>query len=330
MMLLFGSLVFICSCSQTALQENFLAYQQQLTNELDFAIELSSENIHLTYPAAKVLKLELSETTINLRELFALQDCYVATLIAQRNTALGKVQLPSVRFAYEVKLIGGLQECLQNVDIEQQQLISQWLQQKQNNLPLVWADMLQNSQEIKRTFSGNTQLFNHVSDEKLQVYQQHLDYFIQLNSSDVINVSSKLGDLEANLNALRKMPLSSQLWRTQNQIEIWLTNINTQLNTVFNELECNTEQSRQQINRLKAIYQLHFINGIKPITEDVNDAIEHLMPSFKTLQETHVLANAFRHFLLQRETEHLNYKKAVKRHDFLWQTLFKKCELNSP
>ena len=57
------------------------------------------------YPALKNLKQHIPDTKIKLFEFYDLKQCQLYTLIAERNTSLGKLQLPSRRYLYERKLI---------------------------------------------------------------------------------------------------------------------------------------------------------------------------------------------------------------------------------
>ena len=68
------------------------------------------------YPSLKTLEGGVNETSIKLTEFYQLQHCHLATLIAERNTSLGKLQLPSIRFHYEKQLIQGLQECIKQTN----------------------------------------------------------------------------------------------------------------------------------------------------------------------------------------------------------------------
>ncbi|MFA3792041.1 DUF3080 family protein [Aliiglaciecola sp. SL4] len=322
-LLFFGCLTLLTACGQPSIQANFHAYQKQVSDALNITLQFDDDRPSLGYPAAEKLKVNLPETNIKLRDFYALKHCAVSLLIAQRNTALGKVQLPSQRFAYEVKLIQGLQECLQQTsDNDQQQQLRQWITDKQETLPIVWAQMILSSSEIRRTLSSNTELFTQVNQNQLQAYEASLSLLVTLYSPKPTDID----DLETALNTMRKQPLAAQIWQTQIQLRIWLNELNDSLSLAFSELSCSVSSSSLQIEDLKLVYQRNFIKKILPATNRLTSAANTLAPYFQDLQENPVLANEFKVFLRQRKSDYDLYIDALRRHQLLWQNLFRQCQ----
>ena len=84
-------------------------YAARLSRVLDTPLP-DSFNDKITTPLPKLadsatLKQAIEGVNINLREFYALQDCELGTVVAERNTSLGKSQLPSQRLVYESKLL---------------------------------------------------------------------------------------------------------------------------------------------------------------------------------------------------------------------------------
>ncbi|WP_342807944.1 DUF3080 family protein [Alteromonas sp. M12] len=319
---LFCSLILVNACGQSSIQSSFTEYQNQVGEELNISILLNTENPSLHYPSSQQMKLDIPETTMNLRDFYALKHCPVFTLIAQRNTALGKVQLPSQRFAYEVKLIQGLNECLQQTDDEQQQQqLTQWLEDKYQTLPKVWAQMVLSSAEIRRSLSTNSTLFTQISNEQLRSYQASLSLIVNLYSPTMTDIDG----LEAALNTLRQQPLPAQIWYTQNQLSFWLNNLADRLQSEFAKISCQSASSAEQIANLKLIYEQNFIADILPVIGRLAEVHHMLEPNFKTLRNNPVLLEPFKKFLIQRKLESENYLNARHKHEKVWQNLFIKC-----
>ena len=116
---------------------------------------LATSNIALpshTYPTLAELGNNVTPLNINIREFYAIQDCELGRIVAERNTALGKTQLPSQRLQYEHRLLNVLANCearLQAADNPIASTVAAWRKQKQAQYQSVWANVVQTSTEMK-------------------------------------------------------------------------------------------------------------------------------------------------------------------------------------
>ncbi|GAB2683634.1 DUF3080 family protein [Aliiglaciecola aliphaticivorans] len=322
LLLLFCCLMLVNACGQHSIQSNFRDYQNQISDEFNIAIQLNTDRVAIRYPSSEDIKVIIPETTIKLSDFYGLKHCSVSLLIAQRNTALGKVQLPSKRFAYEVQLIQGLRDCLQRThEKDKQQQLRQWIAQKQQMLPLVWAHMVLHSSEIRGSFTTKTELFSQIGQQQLHSYQDSLRLLVALYSP----TASDIENLESALNTLRKQSLAAQLWYSQRQLTRWLNDMNKHLQQQFNDVSCTSTATSTQLENLKKLYDDTFIKKIQPTTDRLIDVASLLTPHFKKLQENPILAKPFTDFLGQRELDFEDYIEALRIHKSLWQELFNRC-----
>ena len=150
-------MVLVVGCdSSHSLQNHLQDYQQRMANVLEVE---SPDNLTISlppYPALRELKLDIPATTIKLFEFYTLQHCELYSLIAERNTSLGNLQLPSTRYLYERHLLDALRQCLMDTtDTKLREKLTSWEQTKTQQMPMVWADLIQLSSELKRGLSAN-------------------------------------------------------------------------------------------------------------------------------------------------------------------------------
>lgn len=315
----------LLGCSSPAVLSDLQEYRSRIANVLDLSLDDLETNITLYFPNSNELKVVVPETTINLRDFYALNNCHVSTLIAQRNTALGKVQLPSTRFIYEKKLIAGLQHCLSlSTDKKQQQQLSSWLELKRQSIPLVWASLMQNSSEMKKTMSDNQLLFSENESSASQGYRQSLAYLLEINNQSQVDIK----DVEEALNTLRQNPQLAKIWRTQQLITQHLKSLTSELRTAAPTLQCDTPQSRQKVGYLANVFRLFFVERVQPLASELNQVTYQLTPHLEALQQHSELSPAFKHFMLQNQQRFFDYQQTMKEHIVLWQGLFKQCGIS--
>ncbi|MDO6579021.1 DUF3080 family protein [Alteromonas stellipolaris] len=105
-----------------------------------------------TFPTLFELGNNVTTLNINIREFYAIQDCELGRIVAERNTALGKTQLPSQRLQYEHRVLNALANCearLKATDNPIASTVAEWRKQKQAQYQSVWANVVQTSTEMK-------------------------------------------------------------------------------------------------------------------------------------------------------------------------------------
>lgn len=128
--------------------------QAQLTGQLSKAALPAMPDVHR-------LSLSIPTATIDLTDMLALDVCDLETLIAERNSSLGKVQTDAGVLQYELRLLDKLGLCLttparsQQLDAELITKLQQIYQQKQQQLPAVFANLLSRDQTLRQQLGGS-------------------------------------------------------------------------------------------------------------------------------------------------------------------------------
>jgi hypothetical protein len=180
-------------------------YAERLSRVLDTPLP-DTFNDKITTPLPKLadsatLKHTLEGVSINLREFYALQDCELGTVVAERNTSLGKSQLPSQRLAYESKLLSVLKSCeaalvasdrvsdSENADKNAlkknkalAETIASWREQKSQDYSKTWANLIQGSQELRLALNTPERLFSVENNKDALSSVNALFYLSSLNN----------------------------------------------------------------------------------------------------------------------------------------------------
>ena len=311
------------------LSEDVQDYQQRMARVLKQDEPAFIVTYLPAYPPLKELEHSFSQPSIKLTEFYQLQHCHLATLIAQRNTSLGKLQLPSTRFHYEKQLIQGLQECIkQTNEPKLNAQLQVWLKIKLQSLALSWADMLQKSTEIRQALSTNHGLIAGGPQDGLHETLAAFNFLLASQQQDIIDHK----ELELHLHKLEQFALPARLWRSQNllaenlkQTSLWLQQHGA---LAFCIAPMQTKH-KKDMEYLSNVFQLFFIEKIQAIASQINHYHYKLSPTIELLLKHPNLAPAFKNYLSQQHQQGFaDYQLAMQQHIELWQLILKNCHLS--
>lgn len=319
--------IILAGCQQAERVDDHLNdYAKRLVNVLE-AEQVKFETVSLApYPASNTLKQNIPLTTIKLSDFYGLKHCELYSLVAERNTALGRLQLPSTRYVYERKLLLALQTCIAETPDEQLNLkLNKWLTIKRKQLPAVWANLMQTSEETKHALATNIGVINGSSSDGLNQTKAALNYLIQLPNNSIDNSS----ELESHLKQLIDNPLPAKVWRTQLLLKQHLNLLTNWLITQESHLGCTATNKSKKLEYLTNVFRLFFIEKIQPIAGQLNHYHYQLTPMFEELIKTPHLSPSFKQYLHAQNTVGFEgYSNAMTEHLDFWQALFKGCNIS--
>lgn len=316
----------LLGCSdRELLKQDLQDYQQRLANVLEIPAPTFATITSLEYPQSKELQLPVTDTQIKLFELFKLSGCGVAAKIAERNTQLGRTQYPSTRYIYEVELIASMQSCLTTEDDQQnKQNLSQWLTTKNRNLPLVWAELIQSSEEMRHALSANQGFIRGNGSDGLRETQAALQYLILLYE----HPQAEPHILEEHLKLLSNYNLPARLWRSEILITAAVTQTTYWLKQNAILSICAKGKSSQQITFLNNVFRHFFIEKIQVMSSKIDLYHYQLTPLLEQLINQPELNPKFTALLSRHHMDIYNqYKLALQEHVSLWQELYHNCKL---
>lgn len=301
-------------------------YQARMANVLA-ADTVKTPSVSLAkFPSLAEMNHQEAEQSIKLFEFYQLKHCALYTLVAERNTSLGRLQLPSTRYLYERKLLIALSDCIkQTSDPALKENLQQWYAIKKQNLGTSWASLMQFSSEIRRAFSSNFGSINGSKDDGLVQTKQALEYLVKISENEQPSGT----ELEKHLKVLNNNFLPAKLWFSQllltehlNKTTLWLTE-----NTA--DLTCSQGSSKEKAEYLRNVFQLFFIEKIQPLAGQINHYHYQLSPIFEKIAQHPDLSFAYKQYIQTQDQQGFaKYQKAMQQHITFWQDFFKRCNFS--
>ena len=341
-------------------------YAARLSRVLDTPLP-DSFNDKITTPLPKLadsatLKHAIEGVSINLREFYALQDCELGTVVAERNTSLGKSQLPSQRLVYESKLLNVLKSCEAALTKENESnqrnaalaaTIASWREQKTQDYSKTWANLVQGSQELRLALNTPERLFS-VENNKDALSSVNALYYINSLSnkglllSDMYSSNTASSDteteatnennsesiiesseLEQQLKIIRSARLPATLWHTQQTLTQNLSLLTNMLETELDAVSCPEGRASDKAKILRNVFYLFFIEEIQPVGSLVNQYHYKLAPLWEDWLAQPSLHEEFKRYIRQQSQDGFNqYSSAMKAHVNLWQGFLGRCNLS--
>lgn len=341
-------------------------YAARLSRVLDTPLP-DSFNDKITTPLPKLadsatLKHAIEGVSINLREFYALQDCELGTVVAERNTSLGKSQLPSQRLVYESKLLNVLKSCEAALTKENESnqrnaalaaTIASWREQKTQDYSKTWANLVQGSQELRLALNTPERLFS-VENNKDALSSVNALYYInnlsnkELLLSDMYSSNTASSDteteatnennsesiiesseLEQQLKIIRSARLPATLWHTQQTLTQNLSLLTNMLETELDAVSCPEGRASDKAKILRNVFYLFFIEEIQPVGSLVNQYHYKLAPLWEDWLAQPSLHAEFKRYIRQQSQDGFNqYSSVMKAHVNLWQGFLGRCNLS--
>lgn len=341
-------------------------YAARLSRVLDTPLP-DSFNDKITTPLPKLadsatLKHAIEGVNINLREFYALQDCELGTVVAERNTSLGKSQLPSQRLVYESKLLNVLRSCEAALTKENESnqrnaalaaTISSWREQKTQDYSKTWANLVQGSQELRLALNTPERLFSVENNRDAPSSVNALYYINSLSNKELLlsdmyssNTASsdteteatnennsesiiESSELEQQLKIIRSARLPATLWHTQQTLTQNLSLLTDMLETELDAVSCPEGRASDKAKILRNVFYLFFIEEIQPVGSLVNQYHYKLAPLWEDWLAQPSLHEEFKRYIRQQSQDGFNqYSSAMKAHVNLWQGFLGRCNLS--
>lgn len=309
------------------------AYSDRLQSFTEISLSeptksIQSQAAQLAVPKKSELRIDIPQVSINLREFYAFNDCSLNQLVAQRNTTLGKMQLPSSRYAYEMSLISELATCKQNLlagGEDNNELVSKlqmWSDTKHQHLPAAYSNLLTQSDEVYAHLFRATDYLSGSGEDNLVSVKQAFMFLLNAKTIAPLDLAS----LEYHLQQLDMNPLMARKWKTQKYLTEQLDHISILL-TEFNENKtCQTSEEEEQIKIMRNIFTKFFAETIQPLASELNKYHYQLSPMLEQIMSSPDIPTLFVDYIAYHEqTSYQSYTKSMRNHISIWQDIFAKC-----
>lgn len=269
-------------------------------------------------PEKRDLLIAIEPLTMGLLDSYELRQCGLFTLIAERNSILGKVQDEFREWDYQVALLAGIEHCLNgaqlNAELQQQLLSIQKIKQQQ--LPSHWHNLLYTSVTMRSQLSGS------------QWYDEQWDsseLILALEQLNTIEQQVRLGlaidpiSLSSQQEVLEKQRVIGNLKFSLDRATAWLTALTQQLENHDQSIICGTHRDTTKLKYLRNVFQSQYVEKIQPYLALLDGVYYHFSPKLRMFEQSDSP------FSIQ--ASHQNFRSAIQVHAQYWQRLFKRCNL---
>jgi len=321
-------MLILQSCQRYQALPNAL---EKYSNRMYKVLDLEQKDIPtfstLAFEDKSAFAIDLPELNIKMREFYAIDSCAIKQLIAERNTALGKIQLPSVRLSYEWKLIELLRECIKSdVNAENEVLTAKmqdWLSQKQTIFPLIWANMLTQSDEFYLGISSSGGFIDGNEKDNFTEGLFDLKNVIAIKNDQASNIV----EMEASLKSIQQHRIYARLWRSQILLRDYLQKMTVDISAWASTFTCHTRKDKEKLAIIRQVFTLFFINEVQSIAAQINKYHYAFKPEFLKISGDENLPRNFTSTIERyNQSAFDEYQHAMLAHINMWQRIFKKCD----
>lgn len=236
-------LALITSCSgKNDADTLFDDHRQLLQTTLGVEAEPATqpENI-AAFPDQDERLFDIPDIREGLLDVYALRECEITSLIAERNNQLGKVAPPSQRWLYELEIWRRLHACWNSdvpdsLDDEDRDRLQHLTESKTRRLPKASWNALFGSSEWVDNFSRASEPLEPQDSPPMEASLDALDYLRQatLNQFNP-NWHPDSSTLEGHLKTLQRTPLTARFLRALQLAAVRLDESATLMDTALTE-----------------------------------------------------------------------------------------------
>lgn len=336
----------LTACGKPAAQAMLEDYTDSMQNVLDTDITLDIATALRTLPPLPEKRQRMLSTP-DIREgmldVWDFQQCGMMHLIAERNSSLGKVMLPSQKMRYELRFLAALQSCLAKMqaiaapDTKQQdfvQRLGEIAQLKQQNLGREIWNAIYSSDEISQHFArGQAPLSSETgqSGNVLRALEQ-LHTLAMLNSQRPLALPHWLDDIETSYYTFYSSQFGAQLLPA---LAILTETLNKTATAIEQRLQrsafCHKGHRPRRAEILRNIFQKYYAGQVQPYMALIqregqewlalHDAIIKQLPAPQAMldYQQQVISLEATDSLWQR------WQSANRRHTQAWQDILGQC-----
>ncbi|WP_192034669.1 DUF3080 family protein [Halomonas sp. YLGW01] len=244
--LIVGVALSLAGCERGAEAEALLqGYQQRLAAALDVTPPSPTSPANIAaFPDEDARLFDIPETREGILDIYALRECQIAALVANRNNQLGRVAAPSQRWLYELRLWRRLHACHQSevaerLDEDDRQRLERLTRIKTEQMPMASWNALFASEEWTGTFSRAS---GPLAPDALGRPEEALAALAYLRTMTAHQLDPDWqpdsATLEHNLKALREAPFSAQVVRSLQLVDLRLRETNRMMSRAMAEASC--------------------------------------------------------------------------------------------
>jgi len=271
---------------------------------------------------------------LSMLDAMRLDACKAGQLLAERNSALGKLGSGLLRYQQSLALIDALQQCItQDSDANLSPATKTRLQQaiaaQQSHLNALRQHAMATDSSLRHALSPGSKVLEEMSNaalapsiEALTVVSQLLAYQpATVTQTDALPSVKRLQQALQNLEQSDYLP---QLWRTLHDQQHWLAQLEPYVTDAARNAACQNGKGSSKADILHTVFVKFYSSEIQPELASLSSQSYALRPVLNRLTELSSQPT-FRAHLLKLQVLPQGLTDTTKKHAQHWQAFFKAC-----
>ena len=283
----------------------------------------------------KATVYEADTKTLSILQTLKLNHCALGQLIAERNSALGKVAPPSQRLIYHIRFIQLAPKCIETLDdADLIHTLTLGLEQKQQQALTMFRQMLTRDTSIKkRLFIGYDSLpLNEMHSGRVE-FESALSQLNNIKEQIVAHSwhQIEIDNLEQTLAIFHRQPLLNQYLRSLALSVSQLTAINDYLFNHQTLAACRLGHANRQQEILQNLFHKYYLGQTQAYLSQLNQLHYRLSQPMQRLFDGSVYQGYIEHhFSEQRHALPAQLKQQMRRQVQWWQDFRASCDIPPP
>lgn len=266
----YASLAFVlmaCSDVPTALAPLY-DYQTRVANTLEREAIAFQTTPTPQLPDVRALRVEVPRVSVSLLDSWRLDQCAAGQLIAQRNSALGKLESGVTRYFSDRKLTQALAVCVDELKLRGESDLAERLQQayleKLSTLPASMQLAIATDDALRHSLRVAATSHQTADDDAFASTIAALDTVLALLKAPPSEATSiNETQLEQALKHLDQSDYLPKLWRTLHELNAYLVQLAPLLNDLSTAAGCNSVGRPERAEVLHTVFLKYFIQQVQ-------------------------------------------------------------------
>ncbi len=320
---------FLCGCtSERDIGDEYIA---RLENILDVQA-VDTLIIIPNFPSVRELKQSAPSNELSIREFLALRTCRLHTVIARRNSLIGKVAPPSQLLFNDLEILATGPRCVTKLDdTALATKLDQFLKKKRASINgSLWRAILgeQENRGFWRTHTGSSDYPSTLTIETTSNLISLREFVRLALSGDSEFSNADFTAIEKHLGQLRYGD-GGQLLAEYARLTHTLDRANQLISARLKRALCLNGKATDKARYFQNVVRKYFIDGLQRHAVVLNQRESQLMPHYRSLENLLVESSPipYRDWLTQREELIENGRLASRKHAQMIQKLYQQCGL---
>ncbi|WP_027859138.1 DUF3080 family protein [Marinobacterium jannaschii] len=337
-------LILLSGCSKDDPESMMSDYMWRVANTLEADIDndLSYLDPLPLFPARRDRILPVEEVRQGLLEVLDLKFCNILPLIAERNSSLGKVMLPSKQLAYELKFFAAIRDCKQraenskalDAEPELRQRIAEIYRVKRSNLHNTLWNGIYTAREVELQFTTTAEPLPLSAASGYAAASRSIGHLQLLSKAlhdpEQWQLPPFLDSLESDYETLNSNRFGGQALRSLQLLTTTMERTSTAIESrLAGKPLCFKGHQTQKSTILNNVFQQHYARRFQPYLARVDRETRAWIASQQALLASFSPPPAMKSYIekIYGEQNSLlsRYQQARKQHIKSWQALLTQC-----